>query len=65
MGKRVHGTVIGVMVLCVSLCYGCSVEAHNGKVAIAVPVEGIVVDGDLSDWPEDMRRYPILLLESV
>ena len=24
--------------------------AHNGAVAIAVPVEGIVVDGDLSDW---------------
>ena len=23
--------------------------AHNGAVAIAVPVEGIVVDGDLSD----------------
>ncbi len=28
------------------------VRAHNGAVAIAVPVEGIVVDGDLSDWPE-------------
>ena len=25
-------------------------SAHNGAVAIAVPVEGIVVDGDLSDW---------------
>ena len=25
------------------------VSAHNGAVAIAVPVEGIVVDGDLSD----------------
>ena len=24
-------------------------SAHNGAVAIAVPVEGIVVDGDLSD----------------
>ena len=29
-------------------------SAHNGAVAIAVPVEGIVVDGDLSDWPEGM-----------
>ena len=27
-------------------------SAHNGAVAIAVPVEGIVVDGDLGDWPE-------------
>ena len=34
-------------------------DAHNGAVAIAVPVEGIVVDGDLSDWPEEMARYPI------
>jgi len=32
--------------------------AHNGAVAIAVPVEGIVVDGDLSDWP-DLERYSI------
>ena len=38
-------------------------NAHNGKVALAVPVEGIMVDGDLSDWPEGMRRYPILLPE--
>ena len=30
-------------------------NAHNGAVAIAVPVEGIVVDGDLSDWPEEFR----------
>ena len=37
----------------------CPVSAHNGAVAIAVPVEGITVDGDLSDWPEGMRRYPI------
>jgi hypothetical protein len=33
--------------------------AHNGAVAIAVPIEGIMVDGDLSDWPEGTREYPI------
>jgi ligand-binding sensor domain-containing protein/signal transduction histidine kinase/CheY-like chemotaxis protein len=38
--------------------------AHNGALAIAVPVEGIRVDGDLTDWPAGMRRYPILLPES-
>ena len=38
-------------------------DAHNGAVAIAVPVEGIAVDGDLSDWPEDMSRYSIALSE--
>ena len=35
------------------------VSAHNGAVAIAVPVEGIVVDGDLSDWPKGLRPYPV------
>ena len=39
-------------------------HAHNGAVAIAVPVEGIVVDGDLSDWPQGMTRYSIELPES-
>ena len=33
--------------------------AHNGAGAIAVPLQGIVIDGELSDWPEAMRRYPI------
>ena len=28
-------------------------SAHNGAVAIAMPVEGIVVDGDLSARPVD------------
>ena len=35
------------------------IQAHNGAVAIAVPVEGITVDGDLSDWPEGLAQYPI------
>lgn len=33
--------------------------AHNGPVAIAIPVEKIAIDGDLSDWPQGMVRYPI------
>ena len=39
-------------------------HAHNGAVAIAVPVEGIAVDGDLSDWPEGLKRYSIGLVGS-
>jgi signal transduction histidine kinase len=31
--------------------------AHNGKLAVARPLQGIVVDGDLSDWPTDLRSY--------
>jgi RNA polymerase sigma factor (sigma-70 family) len=27
--------------------------------AVAMPLEGIVIDGDLGDWPEDLIRYPI------
>ena len=34
-------------------------NAHNGRVALAYPVENITVDGDLSDWPEDLLRYLI------
>ena len=36
-------------------------RAHNGAVALAYPVEGITIDGDLSDWPADVISYPIAL----
>lgn len=32
--------------------------ALNGEVAIALPLEGIKVDGDLSDWPEGDEEIP-------
>jgi hypothetical protein len=32
-------------------------EAHNGAVAVAVPVSNITVDGDFSDWPDGLKRY--------
>jgi signal transduction histidine kinase len=38
-------------------------EATPEKIALGYPVEGITVDGDLSDWPEDMIRYPVLFQE--
>ena len=38
-----------------------SAESHNGRVAIAAPVEGITVDGDLADWSAVRRSYPIVL----
>lgn len=34
-------------------------SAHNGAVAIAVPVEGITVNRHLSDWPEGVHVYPL------
>jgi len=38
-------------------------QAHNGAAAFAIPLRDIRIDGDLSDWPEDMARYPIALPE--
>ena len=38
-------------------------DAHNGSVAIAVPLKGIAVDGDLSDWPPGLVEYPITFPE--
>jgi len=34
-------------------------SAHNGAVALAIPIENITIDGDLSDWPEGMTYYTI------
>jgi len=38
-------------------------NAHNGKVAAAVPIDGIVVDGLLDDWPSTAERYEIARAE--
>jgi len=58
MGNIVFG-LVGMLLLVLSF----PAAAHNGAVAIAVPVEEITIDGDLSDWVEDMQRYPIQLHE--
>ena len=60
MGERMYGTMIGAMVLCLSSLYGQPVEAHNaGKMAYAIPLERITIDGKLDDWPDTMAVYPI------
>lgn len=46
-----------------SLLLRQATQAHNGHVAFAAPAQGIVVDGDLSDWPEDTSVYPLSLVE--
>jgi hypothetical protein len=59
--------MIGTFTRLISLGIACigllgpvsSVSAHNGDVAVAVPVQGIVVDGDLSDWPAGIAVYSI------
>ena len=52
-----------MMCLFWSLLPNGSVQAHNGSVALATPVSELVVDGDLTDWPEGMTRYPVRLPE--
>ena len=45
--------------LAVALAAPCL--AHNGAAGVMLPVSGITVDGDLSDWPDHLPWYPILL----
>ncbi len=54
--------MIRLLISCVlSLAWVCSAQADNGAIAYAYPVSGITVDGDLSDWPDGLQRYPIQL----
>ncbi len=46
--------VITLLLFCIGFCH-----AHNGKTAYAIPVSGIIIDGNLNDWPGDMELYPI------
>ena len=59
---KIEGTGKGLLLLGM-LFWGpvqpTPLAAHNGAVALAVPIEGIVVDGDFSDWPTDLVRYSI------
>ncbi len=40
-----------------ALFWAFPARAHKGLVAVAVPVADIAIDGDLSDWPQDMVRH--------
>ncbi|MBC9909712.1 serine hydrolase [Chitinophaga varians] len=48
---------ICLFALCILL--GNHAFAHNGSIAYAYPLDKVVVDGDLSDWPKDAVRYKI------
>jgi len=34
-------------------------EASNGAITYAVPATGIVVDGELADWPKNIVKHPL------
>ena len=66
MTIKTHIRIITAMVGMSLLGFAAVIGAANGSLAIAVPVQGITIDGDLSDWPEGMVAYPILFdYESV
>lgn len=35
-------------------------DSRNDAIAYAYPIDKITIDGDLSDWPEDIETYPIV-----
>ena len=43
-----------LLVSAMSLAYG-----HSGHIAVAHPVKAITIDGKLSDWPKNVRTYPV------
>ena len=60
-----HEIVPGILLSAwaISIFLAAQAQAYNGKVALVYPVENIVIDGDLSDWPEDDQKHSILLPE--
>ena len=36
---------------------------HNGAATFATPLSNITIDGDLSDWPDSIKRHPIKNVE--
>ncbi|MHC5538555.1 serine hydrolase [Singulisphaera rosea] len=55
---RLVSLVAATMFLGSSPTYG-----QNGSVGVAYPATGIIIDGDLSDWPKNATTYPISRVE--
>ena len=54
--RRATTFVLSGLILALAVREG---SAGNGEIAPAYPVDGIVIDGDLSDWPETAVPIPI------
>src|SRR4051794_9996011 len=59
INQKFVGLVAAAVILVASPTYG-----QNGAVGIAYPAKGIAIDGNLGDWPSDLRTYPIDRIES-
>lgn len=60
--ERRRPSSVWLSLFCVLLAVSAA-QGHGGRTALAYPAEGIVVDGDLSDWPPDLPRYRVVLPE--
>ncbi|HSA02933.1 MAG TPA: two-component regulator propeller domain-containing protein, partial [Candidatus Paceibacterota bacterium] len=58
MKTRLQGTIV-VMLEMLAVAFCPAAERTNSGLALAYPVAGIQIDGDLSDWPTGLPRYPI------
>lgn len=54
-----HPSIRGLIATCFWLISTGILPADNGYVALSHPLENIVIDGDLSDWPDGLKQYPI------
>ncbi len=61
--KTALPAILSILLLCLTIPR--HISAHNGAMAIAEPVRGITIDGDLSDWPEGMATYTVGRAEAL
>jgi len=52
-------TLLYSLALAAALVLVPPAQAHNGRIALAVPVENLVVDGNFDDWPDGLVRHSI------
>ena len=55
--KRYSPVHILVALVTTSLLVATGASAHNGELAIAAPLQGITIDGDVADWPASCPTY--------
>jgi len=60
--KAMHlSKTIAKLISLFSFCifFNQRLQAHNGTVGYAYPLNKITIDGDFSDWPKNIREYKI------
>ena len=58
LGRFSHARLCAILAFLLGVATNTAM-AHTGSVSFSRPLSGIVVDGDLSDWPEGLVSYPV------